>query len=901
MPEPIEELFVRLGLDGVDWLNELEKKMNEGVSVANDGGKALAGAIGKGLEEGLAEGIGATLIEFAEDFGLTLEQAAQSMEGLALASGRTKEELLAIAQAHIKEPIDNFAKALDAAEQELAQEGAISDATASSLANYTIAVANAAASNDDLAARVQRANQILGEHAGQQREAAEGAKNSSGFMKMLAGDIGKLATSALAGFTVVKMLGDLKQYLDQAAESAIRFSEVNFRLEVAVRAAQRAQGDSIGTIKEYKEFADGLTETYGILREQTYALVGSTIRLTSELGLTKNEIQELAKGAAIMSQVAGVDAQSALFRFTQFINTGYARGLALMGFQVDRATQAQVALALGITKPILQWTKEEQVLVRTALIQQQVNKYAEDAAAGQDVLAKRVERSNTKLADAAKIMGDLVAPAIVRVKEAWADFMLKVADGVRIVVTALALMDTAAVAFSDRLVARAKRVSELVAQGMSRDAALMQASDEEQDTFADAFRKRWDEVARHYGLTQASLGDAAQSSADGQAAAAAEAAAAVDKAENEITAALDEEVKKYQEAADDIEKDYSDKLADLDMDLARRREDAATQLGRDLADIDTQVARDKTDAIRESQRDELRLREDHQIALRELERRYLFELEDAVRERDARGVLMLQRKYNDERRKENEDFRLKQKRRKEDLSAELRDLEMQRRQKRADRIADFSLELEDIALQDARKRDDAKKEYLRQLDDLDTALERRIDDLIKEALAENELSAKSLEALTARLKGYLGPGGAHDQIYKYAISSAHNYATQVAAAIAGAKVTGSTGLHEQGVGGPGGYQTGGSFIATSPRMIQVGERPEEVNVRPLNQATGAPIAGFGGGSRERVKIDLALRLPEGFTAEVVDQALSETADVILSMTKAESAGYGGATRPGGRQ
>lgn len=86
-------------------------------------------------------------------------------------------------------------------------------------------------------------------------------------------------------------------------------------------------------------------------------------------------------------------------------------------------------------------------------------------------------------------------------------------------------------------------------------------------------------------------------------------------------------------------------------------------------------------------------------------------------------------------------------------------------------------------------------------------------------------------------------------------------------------------------------------------MIPVGEgRPERVDITPLSGGNGAPLAGFGGGGAgSRVRIDLALRLTEGLEAELVDQAINEAAEVVLSMAQAERKGFGGAHRAGGRQ
>jgi hypothetical protein len=908
MADPVEEMFIRLGLDGLDFLSSLERHIQAGVDIAEKGGGQIAEVMAEAMRSG-TEGLGAQVVAFAEDLSLSLEEAAEKMESLAVAGGRTRAELLELAQAYQSEVLKNFTTALNDAETELADQGRISDETAAQLAAYTVQVGLAGVKNDQLAGQVQRANTVLADYTRGQEGAGEATEQSATFLGLLGQGLETIATKVVGALTIVKLFSEIKQTLDEAVESAIRFSEVNFRLEVAVRAAQRAQGEGIGTIREYKQFADGLTETYGIQRELTYSLIGTTLRLTNELGLAKEEVQGLAEAAAVMNQVAGIDAQSALFRFTQFINTGYARGLSLMGFAVDRATQQQVALALGITKPIREWTREEQTLVRVALIQQQVNRYAEDAKAGQEVLAKRLEVANIKWQDTVRILGEFLAPTIVTIKEALTDLAVTAVQAATIVAYSLKRQQGQLEAAYAGSVAGEEAYRKAIEEGATKQEAILARDLAVRTAYARELAIQDAALAEEIRQAMGSLGDATLDASEQQRRAAAEMTAAMEKAESDIATALDELVADYNESAAEIEENFYERLADLDRDLARNLEDAARDLSRDLTDIDTDAARERVEAIREAQRDELRLREDHQIALRELERKYLFELEDAVRERDARGVLMLQRRYNEDRRKEMEEYRLRQRRRREDLALELKEIEVQRQQRRADRIIEYQQELADIREQDERKRADAELARRREQEDLQESLKRKVDALVKAALAENQLQASSLENLRKRLMAYLGPGGANDLIYRYAISSVMNYAAALSTALSGST---NPNLIPEGLGLPTsggssgrtylqhGYQAGGSFVATSPQSITVGERPEQVTVSPLNRATGAPIAGFGGGGRDRIRIDLALRLSEGLLAEVVDQALNETAEVIVSMTKAETSGMG-ATRAGGRQ
>jgi hypothetical protein len=92
------------------------------------------------------------------------------------------------------------------------------------------------------------------------------------------------------------------------------------------------------------------------------------------------------------------------------------------------------------------------------------------------------------------------------------------------------------------------------------------------------------------------------------------------------------------------------------------------------------------------------------------------------------------------------------------------------------------------------------------------------------------------------------------------------------------------------------FQRGGSFIATSPQQIGVGEgRPERVDITPLSGATGQPSAGFrGGGGGERVGIDLNVEASDMLVVEVADQTMTEIADVMVNVSQKNYQGGRGA-------
>jgi hypothetical protein len=81
------------------------------------------------------------------------------------------------------------------------------------------------------------------------------------------------------------------------------------------------------------------------------------------------------------------------------------------------------------------------------------------------------------------------------------------------------------------------------------------------------------------------------------------------------------------------------------------------------------------------------------------------------------------------------------------------------------------------------------------------------------------------------------------------------------------------------------FQRGGSFIATSPQLIEVGESsPERVTITPLSGATGQPRGGGSGGDRGG-KVEVNIGLDDGLVGEIVDQSMNEMADVVISINR----------------
>lgn len=88
---------------------------------------------------------------------------------------------------------------------------------------------------------------------------------------------------------------------------------------------------------------------------------------------------------------------------------------------------------------------------------------------------------------------------------------------------------------------------------------------------------------------------------------------------------------------------------------------------------------------------------------------------------------------------------------------------------------------------------------------------------------------------------------------------------------------------------------GGTFLATRPATISVGEnRPEMITATPLGKP-GKDIGKLfsngsfgGGGDGGGGKIELGLTLSPDLEARIISQTLSETANVVLKINRSKS-------------
>lgn len=860
--EPIDELAIRLTADGADFLEETNKAIDEAVENMQrvpDEAQKMSDSLTQATQD---------ITELANDLGISIQDAAHQWEGLAIAQGHSADEIIAASDRMRRKTAEDVAAAFENAMNRMIAAAErfgkkIDPETLAKLEALAAHVRDVSKTNEDA---VKRLNKLAEGVAGP-------FENLQGPIEGLAGQVKGLVGGMIGAVSLYTAFNLIKGVIKESIPIAQEYQQALLQLNAAVNASREVNGEAAGTMREWVKFAQDLSDELGKPFTQTMVAISANVQMMSrDLGLSKDQIQNMITITAKWALVNGRELGPSLTQITRFVNTGWSNSLASLGVIINDTTLQHAALELGIHKTFNQMTTAEKEAVRYQAVMDSLGPAADQAADALDTMAGRQNKANENFNKAKLIIGNFILPAYVMLQEyAGKAALAAVEAGLSIMLIVSKMAANIRANFAGMAAAAAEGWHQIWHPG-DRDPAKI----------TEAFNKAFDETQDKWReITQKFLGDLNQFK-DGLAGGASEAdkrAAQIAEALAAAAPAIDKAMQDWADGVAKADQKISDKLDDIQTKLTDKLIDLRTRLDRDLVDIDRNSANKRIDAIHKFNTQEVRLREDHQRRLKELERKYLFDLEDAVRERDARRVLNLQRAYNMQRQKENEDFKLAEKRRRQDFKNELADIERQRREARQLRQEQYKEQVADAHLAAERQRRDAQLAYQRQLRDLRTQIDRQLREQARGIQAQLNLNGDGLDALYQQLLAAYGPNGwveAFYQRYAQIIASAGGY-------------TAATPGHNFGSIYPG-RQRGGTFTAMGPGLVPVGEgRPEQVTVTPLSAGDGRPSAGFRqGGEGGKLQLQVDVQADDKLMVEVTDHVSNEVADVVAKVTRTNS-------------
>lgn len=734
-------------------------------------------------------------------------------------------------------------------------------------------------------------------------------------------DLGTIASTAL-GFSLgnigVKAVQELIGVLKEATESTNEFSAAEYRIEVGVRGLERSGMDT--TLKTWQTYIDQIVQMYPRFSKiDVTNAVAQTTLMTRNFGLAEEQMKNVINVTAMLAQTTGRDLNDAIRMVTYAMSSGYTRGLQMMGFNVTRATIDAELLKEGIHKSYIEVDAATRAQVIYNAIMNQASAIMDDAAAYNDTLAGKVQAQQAAWKNLSTTLGQMITPALKGINTFLAGFANQLSDVFKLLAI---YIETSVSAMLGAIIAIQVELDKV------RGKIPGKASAEDfVKVWHDAYQQLRMELAQETGLIpSAGLGELPGAAAAAQQQAASQATL---ETATELETSLDEILKDGTTRREQIELQYTRDVEDINIKHRQREEDAESEHIQRLIEIDVSRGQKRAEAQTEHElalaeealrqqdqraqaeqryRDqELTAEARYQEKLLRLREGYLMSLEDAIRERNAKQIIQLTRRYNLEKRQAEREEANRKTEAKRNYDRELADAERQKnerlqilamefadRLRRIDLQRDQEIGRENLAYQLKRtnldldlKRDlEARKlNYDQALTDLQDSINNKMQAIIDAAVEEQKITTDNAQAVYNILKAYYGPGGYIEGLYLY-------YAQMMANLAASAYVPLPPGTHGGGTYEPTpatpGHAAGGSFIATKPTLIQYGEVPEIATFTPLSKLRRGGETPFAGGLGRDVggKATIEVKLGEGLEARIIDNTLSSAADLILSVQRA---------------
>ncbi|MBU2051390.1 MAG: hypothetical protein KKH61_20775, partial [Gammaproteobacteria bacterium] len=509
--------------------------------------------------------------------------------------------------------------------------------------------------------------------------------------------LGKTALSVLAPFiSLVAILRSIVNFFVGAAKAGMEFTKSIYQLSIGVRALQRSGVDT--TIGAFVKNIQALkAEFQGISEVELYKGSATMANLLRDMQLTEKQIFSMQRAAVTLAIVNGRTIDEVQKTLALAMSSGYTEGLQRLGVSINRVTIAMKAAELGWKGGYNALTEHQRAVATEMLIEEKMVSYAKDVQTYYDTAPGQVSKLSAAWKDFNKTVGTFTTPILAAL-----------ASGISLVIQILEVMlkdlaNTDAWRSFQSNIAKTVVGFKMLSEEIASAAGGHIMTDEEKLTRALEIYNNF-----LHGLKDTDV---------------------ILRAQTEFNEEMTDKVTKFGDDLIELEKDMLDKrgdiwidfyrdMLDIDRNGQRRREELAREHARRLEKIDidltrdiaeahrdyefdlSELTRDTNEKIAEAQRkyreDELKDERDFQEKLRQLRENFLLDVEDAVRERDARQYLKSLRAYN------------------------LRKSQMLREHEQdgADREEALRREIEDIRRQDARKRKEMAIAFQQKLADL---------------------------------------------------------------------------------------------------------------------------------------------------------------------------------------
>jgi hypothetical protein len=627
------------------------------------------------------------------------------------------------------------------------------------------------------------------------------------------GTVSKYVFGTVLGINAVNALLGLIKAFKNLIASSVDYAKELYKLGAGVRSLQKAGLDI--TMKGTLELIRSLRKEFGVF--STRELVSGVAQiqlLTRQFGFTSQEIIDLTKTVAALSVVLGKDFANTAASVALFLSSGYGEALQRAGIAVNRLAVVEEAHRMGIKKSYTALSELERSHAAFNLIQRQSKDILKELTDYQKTYVGQIEAQKAEIRD----LKDALALGLMPVEMAWQKVLATGANILIVIVNMINFLagniaafwiatfatiimalqnfknvfrrnlkdvfniDDILAVWKNTFVAMNESIKEAVIKPIDLD-ALMEFSG--LDAKNEELAKRENEAADNMYKIMSDLVDELsdlQKDYTQQS----------NKLWDKYVTDRNKLIKKKNEELVKEEADFLDDLAKLEKDRDKSIADAQSKAQKSLEKLNKDTRDKVANANKKARDDEEKAERDHQERLRKLQEDFLFSLEDALRERDARQVLTLIRRFNldkeredrayaerlDEIKKHNQDEldeirkneRDKRAEIQQSLQEQLNDIRANYEEKKAEREAQHAQEIQEIEDKSQADLDARKAQYEQELKDLQDAFwgpGGKLEELLAQWAKTNSVTEEQAKAITDVLKKYFGELGLTDTIFNY--------------------------------------------------------------------------------------------------------------------------------------
>lgn len=688
-------------------------------------------------------------------------------------------------------------------------------------------------------------------------------------------DAVRIALGAIVAMLVFQAIQAVGNFFRSMIKGASDLEMAFYRLEKVERSLSKAGVDITpkGLAQGIKEIKD----EFGFLSDVDVSqLLGNVALLTKNLKLSQEEIIKLSKAIVVLN-INSQDNEDILQTSSKVITsmlTDRAVGVAGLGLSFNDAAKQAMGLKLGILQAgqaMSDLTEQQKnqiklgIIFETAGLTDQVQ-LLKDAAAYSNTLEGKTNTLKSAWEQFTAALGQVFSPIL---KEAFNVLIFSF----------------------NRFNEVVKAAAPLLMRYYAAVIAFMEAQ-HNGTSFSEEYRKALEEVNKTLG----GLGEAADTPTG----------AVEDLGDSmlDLTAAM--EKVNFKDLLNDLE-DFQRKLGNMNEDfnqkIARMAQDFGRDMLRDWQDYNRDVLRVQEDYAKRRQEAEQDYRNREidneakfQERLRQLREKFLFNLEDALHERDARQVLRLIREYQMEKQNIINEEALRGEAAQREHQQDMERL----KQEEADRLRQMEEEFrirqqraaEDYLLKVQRE----QEEHQQDMDRLKEQIDERLKTFADKLAEELGLREGGAEEIYKVLQKYYGAGGYFDGLYDYSAKSMAARASEMMSMLqqvlaqyaAVASGISSTPIAIPGLGSaPRPIINGG--IGGAPRVGSKSPGSMSSTLSALSSTMIGPSSTSGSiaPSGANGQIGIEVLLSPDLEARIVENSMNSVADVVTKIRRSK--------------